>query len=40
MMQHEANLHKGLHSGHVRIAAFCSVATHLLPKAMPTAGYA
>ncbi|MEH2179082.1 LysR family transcriptional regulator [Nostoc sp.] len=40
MMQHEANLHKGLHGGHVRIAAFRSVATHLLPKAMPTAGYA
>ncbi|MDF5709236.1 MAG: LysR substrate-binding domain-containing protein, partial [Nostoc sp. S4] len=40
MMQHEANLHKGLHGGHVRIAAFGSVATHLLLKAMPTAGYA
>ncbi|MHC0062003.1 LysR family transcriptional regulator [Nostoc sp. UIC 10890] len=34
MMQHEANLHKGLHGGHVRIAAFRSVATHLLPKAI------
>jgi DNA-binding transcriptional LysR family regulator len=34
MMQQEANLHKGLHGGHVRIAAFRSVATHLLPKAI------
>lgn len=34
MMQKEANLHKGLHGGHVRIAAFRSVATHLLPKAI------
>ena len=34
MMQREANLHKGLHGGHVRIAAFRSVATHLLPKAI------
>ncbi|MFN6566264.1 LysR family transcriptional regulator [Dendronalium sp. ChiSLP03b] len=34
MIQREANLHKGLHGGHVRIAAFRSVATHLLPKAI------
>lgn len=34
MMQEEANLHKGLHGGHVRVAAFSSVATHLLPKAI------
>ncbi|HLO84560.1 MAG TPA: LysR family transcriptional regulator [Nostocaceae cyanobacterium] len=34
MMQREADLHKGLHGGHVRIAAFRSVATHLLPKAI------
>jgi DNA-binding transcriptional LysR family regulator len=34
MMQKEANLHKGLHGGHVRIACFRSVATHLLPKAI------
>lgn len=34
MMQQEANLHKGLHGGHVRIASFRSVATHLLPKAI------
>jgi DNA-binding transcriptional LysR family regulator len=34
MMQWEANLHKGLHGGHVRIASFRSVATHLLPKAI------
>lgn len=34
MMQQEANLHKGLHTGHVRVAAFRSVATHLLPKAI------
>lgn len=34
MMQSEANLHKGLHGGHVRVAAFRSVATHLLPKAI------
>ncbi|MFH7030047.1 MAG: LysR family transcriptional regulator [Heteroscytonema crispum UTEX LB 1556] len=34
MMQREANLHKGLHGSHVRIAAFRSVATHLLPKAI------
>lgn len=34
MMQREANLHKGLHGGHVRIACFRSVATHLLPKAI------
>ncbi|WP_427157627.1 LysR family transcriptional regulator [Aliinostoc sp. HNIBRCY26] len=34
MMQQEANLHRGLHGGHVRIASFRSVATHLLPKAI------
>ncbi|BAZ30287.1 transcriptional regulator [Cylindrospermum sp. NIES-4074] len=34
MMQREANLHKGLHGGHVRIAVFRSVATHLMPKAI------
>ncbi|BDA67013.1 transcriptional regulator [Rivularia sp. IAM M-261] len=34
MMEHEANIHKGLRGGHVRIAAFRSVATHLLPKAI------
>ncbi|MGJ5673196.1 MAG: LysR family transcriptional regulator [Nostochopsis sp.] len=34
MMQEEANLHKGLHGGHVRIASFRSVATHLLPLAI------
>jgi len=34
MMEREANLHKGLHGGHVRIASFRSVATHLLPKAI------
>ncbi|MBD2195851.1 MULTISPECIES: LysR family transcriptional regulator [Calothrix] len=34
MMEQEANLSKGLHGGHVRIAAFRSVATHLLPKAI------
>ena len=34
MMQREANQHKGLHGGHVRIACFRSVATHLLPKAI------
>ncbi|WP_414577306.1 LysR family transcriptional regulator [Anabaena sp. CCY 9402-a] len=34
MMQQEANLHKGLHGGHVRVASFRSVATHLLPKAI------
>jgi DNA-binding transcriptional LysR family regulator len=34
LMQEEANLHKGLHGGHVRVAAFRSVATHLLPKAI------
>ncbi|MCC5639349.1 LysR family transcriptional regulator [Nostoc sp. CHAB 5844] len=34
MMQREANLHKGLHGGHIRIASFRSVATHLLPKAI------
>lgn len=34
IMQREANLHKGLHGGHVRIASFRSVATNLLPKAI------
>nr|WP_231510460.1 LysR family transcriptional regulator [Fischerella sp. PCC 9605] len=34
MLQAEANLHKGLHGGHVRIASFRSVATHLLPQAI------
>jgi len=34
MMQKEANRHKGLRGGHVRIASFRSVATHLLPKAI------
>ncbi len=34
MMQQQANLHKGLHGGHVRIASFRSVATHLLPTAI------
>ncbi|BAT53230.1 transcriptional regulator [Nostoc sp. NIES-3756] len=34
LMQEEANMHKGLHGGHVRVAAFRSVATHLLPKAI------
>ncbi|MBD2167264.1 LysR family transcriptional regulator [Calothrix membranacea FACHB-236] len=34
MMEREADLHKGLHGGHVRVAAFRSVATHLLPKAI------
>ncbi|TBR57515.1 LysR family transcriptional regulator [Mastigocladus laminosus UU774] len=34
MMQEQANLHKGLHGGHVRIASFRSVATHLLPQAI------
>ncbi|NJN12629.1 MAG: LysR family transcriptional regulator [Richelia sp. RM1_1_1] len=34
MMQQEANRHKGLRGGHVRIACFRSVATHLLPKAI------
>ncbi len=32
LMQKEANLHKGLEGGQVRIASFRSVATHLLPK--------
>ena len=32
MMQREANLHKGLHGGHVLIAAFRSVATHCYQK--------
>ena len=30
----EANLHKGLHGGQVRIASFRSVATYLLPQAI------
>ena len=34
MMQQEANLHRGLRGGQVRIASFRSVATHLLPKAI------
>ncbi len=34
MMQKEANRHKGLRGGNVRIACFRSVATHLLPKAI------
>ena len=34
MMQKEANRHKGLRGGHVRIACFRSVATHLLPTAI------
>jgi DNA-binding transcriptional LysR family regulator len=34
MMHKEANLHKGLHGGQVRIASFRSVATYLLPKAI------
>jgi len=34
MMQQEANLHKGLRGGQVRIASFRSVATYLLPKAI------
>lgn len=34
MMQQEANRHKGLRGGNVRIASFRSVATHLLPKAI------
>ncbi|MGB8697839.1 MAG: LysR family transcriptional regulator, partial [Thermosynechococcaceae cyanobacterium] len=32
LMKQEANLQKGLHGGHVRIASFRSVATHVLPK--------
>jgi DNA-binding transcriptional LysR family regulator len=32
MMQKEANLHKSLHGGSVRIASFRSVATHILPE--------
>lgn len=32
----EANLHKGLQGGQVRIATFRSVATHILPKVMAT----
>jgi DNA-binding transcriptional LysR family regulator len=31
MMHKEANLHKGLHGGQVRIASFRSVATYVLP---------
>jgi len=34
LMQKEANLQKGLHCGHVRVASFRSVATHLLPTAI------
>ncbi|MGB6297698.1 MAG: LysR family transcriptional regulator [Rivularia sp. (in: cyanobacteria)] len=34
MMHQEANRHKGLRGGNVRIASFRSVATHLLPKAI------
>jgi DNA-binding transcriptional LysR family regulator len=34
LMEREANVYKGLHGGHVRIASFRSVATHLLPKAI------
>ncbi|MDJ0695540.1 LysR family transcriptional regulator [Mastigocoleus sp. MO_188.B34] len=34
MMQQEANIHRGLRGGQVRIASFRSVATHLLPKAI------
>ena len=34
LMQQAANRQKGLHGGHVRIASFRSVATHLLPKAI------
>ncbi|MBE9004919.1 LysR family transcriptional regulator [Fortiea sp. LEGE XX443] len=34
MMQREADSYKGLHGGHIRIASFRSVATHLLPKAI------
>jgi DNA-binding transcriptional LysR family regulator len=32
MMQREANSHRGLNGGRVRIASFRSVATHILPK--------
>jgi DNA-binding transcriptional LysR family regulator len=32
MMKKEANSHRGLNGGHVRIASFRSVATHILPK--------
>jgi DNA-binding transcriptional LysR family regulator len=32
MMQKEANSHRGLNGGQVRIASFRSVATHILPK--------
>ncbi|KAF3891341.1 LysR family transcriptional regulator [Tolypothrix bouteillei VB521301] len=34
MMRKEANLHKSLHGGGVRIASFRSVATHILPEVM------
>ncbi|MBF2005198.1 LysR family transcriptional regulator [Chlorogloeopsis fritschii PCC 9212] len=34
MIQQQANLHRGLHGGFVRIASFRSVATHLLPTAI------
>ncbi|MDM9379186.1 LysR family transcriptional regulator [Chlorogloeopsis sp. ULAP01] len=34
MIHQEANLHRGLHGGYVRIASFRSVATHLLPTAI------
>jgi DNA-binding transcriptional LysR family regulator len=34
MMRKEANLHKTLHGGGVRIASFRSVATHILPEVM------
>ncbi|MFQ4145059.1 LysR family transcriptional regulator [Chlorogloeopsis sp. ULAP02] len=34
MIQQEANLHRGLHGGYVRIASFRSIATHLLPTAI------
>jgi len=33
-IQEEASTHKCLHGGHVRVAAFRCVATHLLPKAI------
>lgn len=32
LMQQEANLHRGLQGGTVRVASFRSVATHVLPK--------
>lgn len=31
LIQREANLHKSCHGGHIRIAAFRSAATHVLP---------